>query len=159
MSASHIRLLCSQVLKAYRCLGGVDHLGSLPSAVRIVSATMHAGITTPRSAILDLARTVLNSGIDINRDIRMAASKALAAFDEPAVVSRATLVIRDPTSTLDATMAAATILLGSLNRRLSRPTLADLARRVGRFGQIRGPLVDLLQSRRSPVSKNEKLKN
>ena len=158
VSRNSHRLPSSRVLKACRCLGGIRNQGNLPSAVRIVSAAMHAGVTMPRSAVLDLARVVLDSEIAINRDTRLAASKALARFNEREIVRRATRAIRDPASRLDVVMAAATILLGSPNRSLSHPTLTCLTRKVCRFGQIRGPLVDLLHSRRSPVSKNERLK-
>lgn len=117
---------------------------------------MHAGVTVPRSAVLDLAQVILDPEVDIDRDIRMGAAKALSAFDERVIVSRATAAIRDPASPLGVAMAAATILLGSTNRRLSHPTSVCLVRKVRRFGQIRGPLVDLLQSSRSLVSKNER---
>ena len=119
---------------------------------------MRAGITLPRSAILDLARVILDAEVDIDRHIRIVAAKALSAFDEREIACMANRAIRDPSSPLDVARAAATILLASPRGRLPHRTMTCLVREVRRFGQIRGPLVDLLQSSSSQVSKNERVK-
>jgi hypothetical protein len=91
---------------------------------------MQSGITMPRSAVLDLAHAVLDAEGDIDCHIRVAAAKALVAFDEREIARAATRAIRDPTSPLDVALAAATLLLGSPKRRLSHRTVACVLRTV-----------------------------
>ena len=119
---------------------------------------MRAGTTMPRSAVLDLARVILDSEVDIDRHIPVPAAKVLARFNERAIVRRAALAIRDPSSPLDVVLAAATILLGSPRGQLSHRTVSCLLRNARRFGQIRGPLVDLLQSSGLPAPLNKRVK-
>ena len=158
MSRNPHRLPSSRVLKAYRRLGGTRNQGSLSSAVRTVSAAMQSGITMPRSAVLDLAYAVLDAEVDIDCQIRVAAAKALVAFDEREIARAATRAIRDPTSPLEVVTAAATIFLGSPRRQLSPRDSACLLGKVRRFGQIRGPMVDLLYSSRFSGSMTRRAK-
>lgn len=150
MTRNRQRLPSSRVLRACRCLGGLHNQGDIPNAVRTVLGAVQGEVSLPRSALLDLARIVLDADVDMNRHIRLAAAKALVQFNERVITGRATRAIRDPSSPLDVVMAAATILVGPPCHRLSRPSLVCLVRVIRRFGQVRGPLVDLLKLNKLP---------
>ena len=71
MSKYSRRLPSSQVRRACRCLSGIRNQGSIPSAVRTVSAAIQTGTTMPKSAVLNhvmLCRAVAG-GMDANNAV------------------------------------------------------------------------------------------
>lgn len=157
MSRNRRRMPPPELLRAFRCLAGVGHHGDLLDAIRTVLAALEVGVTLPRSAVLDLARVVFDADVDMDRHLRLAAAEALARSDEREIANLAASAIRDSSASLGVATAAATFLLGSPHRRLSRPTLTGLVRKIRRFGQVRGPLVDLLQSNKLPSPPNRRV--
>ena len=134
----------SQVLRAIRRLGGFGLELSLQRAVRIVTDAFERRVEMPRSAILDLGSLALDATVVLDLRTRINAAKAVSPFGERGTVKRAVHAIGVNEAPLDVLQAAAVILLGPPVRRLSRKTVLSLQQRLKRYGQIRGPIIDLV---------------
>ena len=132
------------VMKAMRRLGGIGSDISLPQAVQIVTAAFEQGVDMPRSAILDVGHYILDPMAPIDRRTRLKAAQAVAAFRERETIRRAVHVIGSNDTPLAVVQAAAVLLLGPPSPQLSRKTVSALQRCVRRYGQIRGPITDLV---------------
>lgn len=146
MTRDSNRLPSSRILKAYRSLEAIESEQGVQNAVCRILSSLQAGASLQHSTAVDLARIVLDCNTYLDRDIRLACARTLARIDSGEIVALATLAIRDRDRPLDGAKAAASILLGSRRVRLSQRTPICLVRAIRRFGQIRGPLVELLQA-------------
>ncbi len=144
MTRAPCRLPSSQVLRAVRRFAGIGLEMSLQRAVRIVTTSLEQGIEMPCSGVLDVGRLALDSAVNLDRDTRFRAARAVSIFRELETIKRAIHVVGSDETPLDVVEAAAVILLGPPARRLSRKTSLGLRRCVRRYGQIRGPITDLV---------------
>ena len=133
------------VLAACRPLAGVPQM-ELLDAVQYVTSVLEHDIAIARSTVRVLGRHVLNPNAPLDRKTRLRAATALSTIHERSIEVHAVQVICREDTPLDVIQAAAAIVLGTSRRRqLNATTVHALTRHVRRYGQIRGPMVDLLR--------------
>lgn len=145
MTGRPLKRRSPDVLRAIRRLGDNPSRMASQMAVFVIASALEGGVTIPSSTVLALGPRVLDPNAQLDRATRIRAATVLSAVRKREKAAKAIQMICRDDTPRDALQAAAAILLGTPCRRLSKTTTRALTRHIRRYGQIRGPMVDLLR--------------